>query len=210
MIFNGVVEITGSQPLLAPGSRMKNEYIRNQGFILLELLLALALTGLLVSGLMVVYWVSCSFYRFENSQVLMQFTLREARNCMLKDVWGSEDIQILNTRYGGFVGPGAVGSCVKIIVSTVQDMNTDYTGIYYYVQNNRFYRERTQLNDIENDWDDTLVDKIAIADDLVSAVFSSPANGRLDYSLTCQVDSNTCNVNGVGRSRVECSASFGR
>lgn len=209
--MNGVVEITVCRPSWAPGSRTTiSGSAQELGFILLELLLGLALTGILACGLMAVYWMSSSVCRFESDQALMQFALRDARNWMLKDVWKSDSIQVLNSRYGTAAGPGVAGSCVKIVVGTVKDVNIDYTGIYYYVQNNRFYRERNQLNDKENDRDDTRIDKMAIADDLVSSAFSCPADGNLEYTLTCRLNSDTSTLSGIGRSRVDSCMSFGR
>ncbi len=204
--MNGVVEITGCRPLWAPGNGKTKCSDQDRGFILLELLLELALTGILACGLLAVFWMSSSVCRLESDQALMQFAMRDARNWMLKDVWKSDSIQVLNSRYGTAAGSGAEGSCVKIVVGTVTDVNIEYIGIYYYVQNNCFYRERNQLNDKENDLDDVRIDKMAVADNLVSSAFSCPAVGYLEYTLTCRLNSDTSTLSGIGRGRVNYSS----
>jgi len=94
---------------------------QDRGFILLELLLELALTGILACSLMAVYWMSSSFCRFESGQALMQFAMRDARNWMVKDVWKSDSVQVLQYRYGTEAGSGAAGSCVKIVSGYIKE-----------------------------------------------------------------------------------------
>jgi len=95
-------------------------------------------------------------------------------------------------------------------VGTLKNANIEYTGIYYYVQNNRFYRERNLLNDREDDQDDVRIDKMPIADNMASSAFSCPADGYLEYTLTCRLNSDTLTLSGVGRSLVDSCRSPGR
>lgn len=174
------------------------------GFTLLEIILTLALSSLLTGGLISVYWVASQTLGQSTSIGEMQYTVREARRLILKDIYCSESIEVL-----GFDGRqtmlGEPGPRLKLVIPVENEDSFQYIVVRYYIENEKLYRERILLHDKLNSLDDQFLDKIPMADYMNALVFSTSRPGIIDYEMIACYGNNTFSLQGQARIKVDYS-----
>ncbi len=179
--------------------------LNNQiGSTLIETMVVLVLIALFTSSLMAVYWASANSFNRTISMSEMQYTTREARQLILKDMYCCERAEVLGLD-GGPTDMGGAGSCLRVTIPIMQEADVEYMAIYYYVENGKLYRNRFMLHDKYNIGDDEFLDKIPIADHMGVLSFSSSAAGVLEYELICSCNKATFEVQGTASSRMHYS-----
>ncbi len=174
------------------------------GITMVEVILVLALITLLFNALMAVYLAASNSLVRETNISEMQYTAREARQLMLKDVYSSESLEILGLD-GSPTEPGMAGTRLRVIIPLMKEDGIQYQAVAYYIENGRLYRERFELNDKHNSSDDQFLDKIPVADYMTVLSFSTSIPGLIEYKLTCSCDRNTFCIQGRAGSKVDYS-----
>ncbi len=175
-----------------------------KGFTMLEMILALVLIALLMSGLMAVYWVAGNAFYQETSISEMQYTVREVRQMILKDIHSSESAEVMSWD-GSKLNSGEAGRRLRLIIPVMKEEGVEYIAICYYIENSKLYRERFMLYDKQNSGDDQLLDKIPVADHMISLSFSNSRVGVIEYELISGDDRNTFRISGRVGSKMDYS-----
>ncbi len=175
-----------------------------KGFTMVEIILALALIALLMSGLMAAYWVSSNALNQVTNMSEMQYTVREARQVILKDIHSSESAEVIGLD-GVQVYPGEAGSRLGLIIPVIQEEDVEYIAVCYYIENGKLYRERFMLHDKQNSGNDQFMDKIPVADHMISLSFSKSMTGVIEYELISGYDRNTFRISGRAGSKMDYS-----
>ncbi|KUG05044.1 hypothetical protein ASZ90_017533 [hydrocarbon metagenome] len=169
---------------------------------MVETILVLALIALLTSCLMTVYWAaSNSFARYTGVSEI-QYTVREVRQLMLKDLYSSEKAEVLSLD-GNLADPGEIGPRLRLIIPVRQEASVEYRAVYYYIENGKLYRERIMLHDKYDSADDQFLDKIPVADHITAIRFSASMSGVIEYEIKCSYDRNTFGITGRASSKVD-------
>jgi prepilin-type N-terminal cleavage/methylation domain-containing protein len=97
----------------------------NQGTTLLEMLVALALGAIIISGLISFYWSGCNIFGDQMERTELQYSARTSMQQMGDDIRSAQEVEI--QEYGAKIN----------IVSTSGET------VRYFRQNNQLYREAT-------------------------------------------------------------------
>lgn len=97
-------------------------YRDETGMTLVEMLVALALTGIIFTGFMSVYWFASYAFEREYCQADIQYSARQAKDKVFNDVRESKSFCILD---GG----------------TELRLTKNDTQVHYYVRNEQLYRD---------------------------------------------------------------------
>ena len=175
---------------------------KQSGITMVETILVLALIAVLTSCLMTVYWAaSNSFARYTGVSEI-QYTVREARQVMLKDIYSSEKAEVLGLD-GNLTDPGETGSRLRLIIPVMQEVGVEHLAVCYYIENGKLYRERIMLHDKNDNADDQFLDNIPIADHMTVIHFSASMSGVIKYEIRCSYDRNTFGITGRASSKVD-------
>ena len=98
---------------------------RDRGSTLAEMLVAMALASLILSGLMSIYWTGSNAFQRLSSTSDAQYAVRSATQKMMEDIRGASAVSI---EEGG----------AKLILLTAAG-----EAVNYYVANNQLYRDGT-------------------------------------------------------------------
>ncbi|MEA1960273.1 MAG: prepilin-type N-terminal cleavage/methylation domain-containing protein [Bacillota bacterium] len=104
----------------------------DKGTTLLEMLIALALFGLISAGLVTVYWISETAFNGQSARADVQYSARHAREAIISDFVACTSFSVLDVCGGIEVADGSVGTCLHIAKS---DRTVDY-----YINNQQLYR----------------------------------------------------------------------
>ncbi len=183
---------------------MENCWPDQKGFTLLEVILALALTALLSSGLMAVYWLASQALSWESSMSELQYTAREVRQMILKDIHCSERIQVLSWD-GSQVNPGEAGQCLRLTIPVMKKAGVEYIAASYYMENGKLYRHRFMLHNKQDPRDDQFLDKLPLGDNIIGLSFSSFMDHVIDYELIFGFDNSSFQIRGRASNKVDYS-----
>lgn len=106
----------------------------NRGFTLLEVLVALALSSLVVAGIMSVFWLGNLFMRHQQAAADARYSVRQAAEYITQDVRNSQQIQICDQNNQP-VAVGGVGKRLRLTLTSHEQI--DY---YLYPYNRTLYR----------------------------------------------------------------------
>lgn len=137
----------------------------NRGFTLIEVLAALALFGIVLAGLMSVFW--CAFYGYENEvkQSELQYDARQAR-CRILDDFRQSQSFVIKDNAGNEVAPGNQGVRLHLVMDTEE--------VEFYVNNNMLYRNSSL----------PATPAQPVASNINSVTFKSPKAGLLELNIT--------------------------
>lgn len=105
---------------------------QEKGMAFAEIILALALAGVIGSGLLSVYWCCSAAFERQNNQAEVQYSARQGRQSIAKDFYSSSSFFLKNTNLGHEIEARETGHCLHL----VQENQT----IEYYVYGQQLYR----------------------------------------------------------------------
>lgn len=175
-----------------------------KGFTLLEVILALALVAMLSSGLMAAYWLASQTLSRESSMSEIQYTAREVRQMILKDIHCSEKIQVLRPD-GSQANPDEAGQCLRLTLPVMKKAGVEYIAASYYMENGKLYRHRFMLHDKQDPSDDQFLDKLPLSDNMTGLSFYSFMDGVVEYELIFGLDNSNFQVRGQASNKVDYS-----
>jgi prepilin-type N-terminal cleavage/methylation domain-containing protein len=156
----------------------------NQGFTLIEVLAALGLFGIVLAGLMSVFWFG--FYGYENeiNQSELQYTARQARYRIMEDFLQSSAFAIKDIA-GNEVPAGNEGVRLHLVMQSEE--------VEFYVNNNQLYR-------------DSLLPATPaqpVASNIKGVTFNSPAAGLLEFNIIALIAGHELKTGTSCMSRVD-------
>lgn len=158
--------------------------LKNEGFTLVEVLAALGLFGLVMVGLMSVFWFS--FYGFQNetSRSELQYSVRQARSRILDDFRQCNAFAV-NDDHGNNVAGDKQGTRLHLVY---EDEEVDF-----YISNHQLYRNSS------------LPDTPAqpVASNISSVTFLSPVAGILEINITADIGGHELRTGTISTNRVD-------
>jgi len=131
-----------------------------KGFILLEMLFSLALAGIVMAGVLSVYWFTSHIFGQETNLSDLQYSARQAKDFIVKDCKYSKNIIILASPGGEEVPEG---ECLYLV--------KDFEVVDYYVSNKQLYRDSSTSS------------PLPVAENIESVTFTSPTPGLVEICI---------------------------
>lgn len=156
----------------------------NQGFTLIEVLAALALFGIVLAGLMSVFWFG--FYGYENeiNQSELQYAARQARCRILGDFRQSNSFVIKDSA-GNEVNAGNEGVRLHLVMKSEE--------VELYCNNNQLYRNSSL----------PATPAQPVASNIDAITFMSPKAGLLELSITTVIGGHELKTATTCKSRID-------
>ncbi|MEN6461950.1 MAG: hypothetical protein ABFC94_11350 [Syntrophomonas sp.] len=154
----------------------------DKGTTLLELLLALGLTGMVMAGLITAFWFTLFSFNREITESDIKYAARQGRERIIKDFRSSEGFSIQDAA-ANEMPMGQEGQRLHLI-KTVENVD-------YYANNNQLYR------------DSSLSSPEPVSENIPDIKFINPVPGMVKITITSRADSNNFILRTTYMSRVD-------
>lgn len=138
-------------------------YKNTKGITLIELLLAMVLVGIVLSGLIAVYWSSSHAFDVETTRADVQYESRRAEGHIIDDVIGSDDVKVVDSDFNVINGGEGPGPALALLQGS--------ENINYYLQDGGIYR------------DSSLASPELIASNIKEMTFTRSSNVLVNFKL---------------------------
>lgn len=139
-----------------------------EGFTLIEMLLALALFGVVMAGLMSFFWFGFSGFERDGNRTELQYSARQARSRILDDFRQSSGFSIKDNA-GHEISSGNEGECLYMVMNDGEELK-------YSVYNNQLYCKSSLSGCTPQ----------PVASYIKAMTFCSPAIGLLEFSIKAE------------------------
>lgn len=158
---------------------MMNLSNKEEGFTLIEVLAALALAGIVMGGLMSVFWFGFNGFKNETTRADLQYSARQARGRIIDDFRECTSFTILDE---------GNGLCLFI---PREELDQPGEELFYYVRDNQLYRQPAEGT------------RQPVASNIDKISFESPTIGLLQFDIETSSGVHKFNLHTRCKGRVD-------